>query len=108
MQRNALMHSLARTLTKTHFMSLQQTLLPAPAITWFKQPVAVMLGLCVAGLMAVAILFSSSAGNTVPANNGTEKLQPSSAGNISIQQKKQASGGSTFSLLPGRLNRFLQ
>ena len=95
-------------------MALQQTLLPATVKPiWFKQPVAVMLGVCVAGLIAVATLYTSFAGSksTVAQKSALlHKQQPaSSGGGICTEQKKQSTtGSSTFSLVPGRLNRLLQ
>jgi hypothetical protein len=92
-------------------MALQQLFSFVLHTAWFKQPVVKILCVCVAGLLAIALLLSpfSNGKSTQSHNSLSLNKQPSSSGSGSCtEQKKQCSNSSTFSLMPGRLNRFLQ
>ncbi|HVX48697.1 MAG TPA: hypothetical protein VHB48_01020 [Chitinophagaceae bacterium] len=73
-----------------------------------KQAVKI-LGLCVAGFLIVAmLLFNPFKKNSTPAQSLSASKQASLSGSNGGSQKVQCSSSPTFSLMPGRLNRFLQ
>lgn len=93
-------------------MALQSSLTLSSNNAWFKTPATKMLGAFTAGLIAVVILLlspltSQSSHNAVNGSSITKQAPATNAASCTAD-KTQAAGTATFSLMPGRLNRFLQ
>lgn len=94
-------------------MAPQQSNITIPTTSWLKKQPVKLLGTGVAGFIAIAILLFTSFINSKSTNARTNfslnKQQCSSQGGASCtEQKKHSMGASTFTLMPGRLTRFLQ
>ncbi|HWB24252.1 MAG TPA: hypothetical protein VG738_02180 [Chitinophagaceae bacterium] len=77
-----------------------------------KKQVVKICCMCVAGLIVVALLmvnpFNNNNKNTAAAKSISLNKQAPVSGSNCPEQKKQSSTSSSFSIMPGRLNRFLQ
>jgi len=96
-------------------MALQSSLTLSSNNAWFKTPATKMLGAFTAGLIAVVILLlsplTSQSSQSVAKscyNNVTTKQAPAANNAGRTTDKAQATSSSIFSLMPGRLSRFLQ
>lgn len=94
-------------------MAPQQSNMVIPNKTWLKKQPVKLMGICVAGLIAIATLLFTSFINSKSTNARTNfslSKQPcgGQGGASCTEQKKHAMGASTFTIMPGRLNRFLQ
>jgi len=93
-------------------MATQQSTTAIPTKTWLQKLPVKAMGMCVAGLIAVATLLFTSFINSKNSDSRTgfslTKKSCGQGGASCTEQKKQSIGASTFTLMPGRLNRFLQ
>jgi hypothetical protein len=98
------------TTLKLYFMTLQQLTIPAISnIAWLKRSAVKMICLVVAGFLFTALLYNRSSNGSTPQSNMPAAAQPSTgAGSSSRDKDTQCTEATRFSLMPGRLNRFLQ
>ena len=92
---------------KLYFMTLQHSSY-VNITAWLKKPAVKLLCLCVAGLFGMIFLFHPFANHTTPQVNLSLNKPAASGSGGSMEKGKQCSNAATFSVMPGRLNRFLQ
>jgi len=79
-----------------------------PITARLKKPAVKLLCLGVAGLFGIVFLFQPFTHSTTPKAN-LSLTNPATSGSGGVMEKgKQCSNPATFSVMPGRLNRFLQ